>query len=56
VDGSCRAAVGALLVFKSCVAVFVEERQFTVEAGDRASGVGCSTRGGPRERQQKPLA
>jgi hypothetical protein len=56
VDGWYRDAVGALLVFKSCVVVFVAERLFTVEAGVRASGVGGATRGGPRERQQKPLA
>jgi hypothetical protein len=26
----------------------------TVKAGVRASGVGCATRGGPRERKHKP--
>jgi hypothetical protein len=48
----CHGAVGSLLVFESGVAVSVAERDFTVKAGGRASGVGCATRGGPRARQE----
>jgi hypothetical protein len=42
------------LVLEAGVSVFVEECHFTVMTGVRASGLGCATRGGLRERQQPP--
>jgi hypothetical protein len=34
------------------VVILVEERRFAVTAGDRSSGVGGATRGGPQVRPQ----
>jgi hypothetical protein len=47
-----RGAVGSPLVYEPVVAVLVDERHIAVKAGDRTSGVGGATRGGPQVRQQ----